>query len=58
MIVNRDALSAAVANARAALKLAEIDLANTRILAPQDGQLGEIGVSLGPYGTPGTQLMQ
>jgi len=58
VIVNRDALSAAVANARAALKLAEIDLANTRILAPQDGQVGEIGVRLGQYVTPGTQLMQ
>ncbi|ALN60754.1 HlyD secretion family protein [Lysobacter enzymogenes] len=58
VIVNRDALTAAVANARAALKLAEIDLANTRILAPQDGQLGEIGVRLGQYVTPGTQLMQ
>jgi len=58
VIVNRDALSAAVANARAALRLAEIDLANTRIQAPQDGRLGEIGVRLGQYVTPGTQLMQ
>jgi multidrug resistance efflux pump len=58
VIVNRDALTAAVANAEAALRLAEIDLANTRIHAPQDGQLGEIGVRLGQYVTPGTQLMQ
>lgn len=58
VIVNRDALTAAVANARAALRLAEIDLANTRIQAPQDGRLGEIGVRLGQYVTPGTQLMQ
>lgn len=58
VIVNREALTAAVANARAALRLAEIDLANTRIQAPQDGRLGEIGVRLGQYVTPGTQLMQ
>lgn len=58
VVVNRQALTAAVANARAALRLAEIDLANTRIHAPQDGQLGEIGVRLGQYVTPGTQLMQ
>lgn len=58
VIVNREALSAAVGNAQAALRLAEIDLANTRIHAPQAGQLGEIGVRLGQYVTPGTQLMQ
>ncbi|ALN83242.1 HlyD family secretion protein [Lysobacter antibioticus] len=58
VIVNRDALTAAVANAQAAVQLAEIDLANTRIHAPQAGQLGEIGVRLGQYVTPGTQLMQ
>ncbi|MEI2457434.1 MULTISPECIES: HlyD family secretion protein [Lysobacter] len=58
VIVNREALSAAVGNAKAALRLAEIDLANTRIHAPQAGQLGEIGVRLGQYVTPGTQLMQ
>lgn len=58
VIVNREALSAAVGNAEAAVRLAEIDLANTRIHAPQAGQLGEIGVRLGQYVTPGTQLMQ
>lgn len=58
VVVNRDALAAAVANAKAAVQLAEIDLGNTRIHAPQDGQLGEIGVKLGQYVTPGTQLMQ
>ncbi|WP_081930971.1 HlyD family secretion protein [Lysobacter antibioticus] len=58
VIVNRDALTAAVANAQAAVQLAEIDLANTRIHAPQAGRLGEIGVRLGQYVTPGTQLMQ
>jgi multidrug resistance efflux pump len=57
VIVNRQSLEAAVASAEAAVKLAEIDLQNTRIVAPQDGELGEVGVRLGQYVTPGTQLM-
>lgn len=55
--VNRGGLEAAVEGARAALKLAEIDLGNTVIRAPADGQLGEVGVRLGQYVTAGTQLM-
>jgi multidrug resistance efflux pump len=54
--VNRAALEAAVANAEAALKLAEIDLANTRILAPRDGQLGQVSVRLGAFVNAGSQL--
>ncbi|QJE01288.1 HlyD family secretion protein [Massilia forsythiae] len=54
--VNRGALAAAVANAEAAVKLAEIDLANTRILAPRDGQLGQVGVRLGAFVNAGAQL--
>jgi len=50
-------LVAWVAQARAALQLAEIDLENTRIHAPRDGHVGEVGVKLGQYVTPGTQLM-
>jgi multidrug resistance efflux pump len=57
VIVNRQSLEAAVASAEAAVKLAEIDLQNTRIVAPQDGELGEVGARLGQYVTPGTQLM-
>lgn len=49
-------LEAAVAGARAALQLAEIDVANTRIVAPQDGQLGEVTARPGQYVTAGTQL--
>ncbi|UFN51064.1 HlyD family secretion protein [Roseomonas sp. OT10] len=56
IIVNRQSQEAGIASAEAALRLAEIDLQNTRILAPQDGQLGEIGVRLGQYVTAGTQL--
>jgi multidrug resistance efflux pump len=54
--VNRAALEAAVANAEAAVKLAEIDLANTRILAPRDGQLGQVTVRLGAFVNAGAQL--
>ena len=56
VVVGRGGLSAGVEGAAAALKLAEIDLANTVIRAPQDGRLGEVGVRLGQYVTAGTQL--
>lgn len=55
-IVNRDSLLADVASAKAALELAQIDLQNTRIIAPTDGQLGQISVRLGAYVTAGTHL--
>ncbi len=57
VIVNRGSLEASVANAEAAIELARIDLSNTRILAPRDGQLGQIGVRLGAYVNSGAQLM-
>jgi multidrug resistance efflux pump len=47
--VNRASLEAAV-------RLAEIDLSNTRILAPRDGQLGQVGVRLGAFVNAGAQL--
>ncbi len=56
-IVNRQSLVAAVEGAEAAVHLAEIDLSNTRILAPQDGRLGEASARLGQYVAAGTQLM-
>lgn len=55
--VGRGGLEAAVENARAALQLAQIDLSNTIIRAPQDGQVSEIGVRLGQYVSAGTQLL-
>ncbi|HEY5803613.1 MAG TPA: HlyD family secretion protein [Lysobacter sp.] len=55
--VNRAALEAAVAGAEAAVKLARINLAHTRIEAPRDGQLGQVSVREGAYVTNGTQLM-
>ena len=48
---------AAVEGAEAAVHLAEIDLSNTRITAPQDGRLGEVQARLGQYVSAGTQLM-
>jgi multidrug resistance efflux pump len=56
IIVNRTSLQAATENAEAAIRLAEIDLQNTRIIAPQDGRLGEIGVRLGQYVAAGSQM--
>ncbi len=55
--VNRGGLQAAVDAAQAALRLAQIDLANTVIRAPVAGQLGEVGARRGQYVTAGTQLM-
>ncbi|MGE7473127.1 HlyD family secretion protein [Bosea sp. NPDC003192] len=56
-IVNKASLEAAVQGAEAAVHLAEIDLQNTRITAPQDGRLGEVSARLGQYVSAGTQLM-
>ena len=56
-IGSRAGLEAAVHSAEAAVELARIDLANTRIKAPQDGTLGEVAARLGQYVTAGSQLM-
>ena len=55
--VSREGYEAAADNARATLELARIDLANTRIVAPADGRLGEVGARVGAYVAAGTQLM-
>jgi multidrug resistance efflux pump len=57
VVVGRGGLQAGVESAKAALHLAQIDLDNTRIRAPADGRLSEIGVRQGAYVTSGTQLM-
>jgi multidrug resistance efflux pump len=57
VLVGRGGLEAAVAGAKAQLHLAQIDLDNTVIRAPEDGQLSEIGVRNGAYVTAGTQLL-
>ena len=55
--VNHAVLEAAVAEAEAAVQLAQINFDNTRIRAPRDGQLGQVSVRQGAYVTNGTQLM-
>jgi multidrug resistance efflux pump len=55
--VGRGGLRAGVEAAEAQLRLAQVDLDNTVIHAPSDGQLSEIGVRRGAFVTAGTQLM-
>ncbi|WP_028966736.1 HlyD family secretion protein [Sphingomonas phyllosphaerae] len=55
--VGRGGQQAGVSGARAALRLAKIDLANTVIRAPEAGRLSEVGVRAGQYVTAGSQLM-
>ncbi len=57
VLVGRGGLEAAVEAAKAQLSLAQIDLDNTIIRAPADGQLSEIGVREGAYVSAGTQLL-
>jgi multidrug resistance efflux pump len=52
----KPSLEAGVKSAEAAVAVAEINLGNTRITAPVDGRLGEVGVRVGQYVTAGTQL--
>jgi len=55
-VVGRGSLEAAVENARAQVKLAQINLDNTRVIAPAAGRLGEVSVRLGQSVAAGTQL--
>ena len=55
--VSRAGLEAQVQAADAQLGLAKIDLSNTVVRAPRDGQLGEASVRLGQYVTAGSQLL-
>lgn len=49
-------LEAAVKGADAMVQLAEINLNNTRIVAPVDGRLGEVTVRVGQFVSVGSQL--
>ncbi len=55
--VGRGGQRAGVSGAEAAQRLAQIDLANTVIRAPETGRLSEVGVRVGQYVTAGSQLM-
>lgn len=57
VVVSKQSLAAAVDSARAAVKAAKIDLDNTRIVAPEDGQLGQVTVRQGAFVNSGAQLM-
>ena len=56
-VVARGGLEAQVRMAEAALALARIDLANTVVKAPRDGQVSEASVRHGQYVTAGSQLL-
>ena len=56
IIVGRRSLEAAVDDAKASVRLAEIDLTNTRITAPRDGTLGEVAGRVGQYVSVGAQI--
>lgn len=55
--VGKTGLKANVDNARAQLGLAEIDLSNTIVRAPENGRLSEISVKNGQLVNAGSQLM-
>ncbi|WP_120971060.1 HlyD family secretion protein [Comamonas sp. lk] len=55
--VNRDALKAQVQMAEAQLQQAQINLDNTTVHAPSDGQVSEVSVRKGQYVAAGTQLV-
>lgn len=55
--VSREGLQAQVDIAEAQLALARIDLENTVVRAPSDGQLSQVSVRLGQYVTAGSQLL-
>lgn len=55
--VSREGLEGRVAQAQAQVDLARINLANTVIRAPRDGQISEASVRVGQYVQAGSQLM-
>ena len=56
-IVQRQSLAATVESNRAALEQARINLADTVIYAPHDGQVGATAVNQGQYVAAGSQLI-
>jgi multidrug resistance efflux pump len=55
--VGRGALEAAVKMAQAQLRQAQINLDNTTVHAPSEGQVSEVGVRKGQYVAAGSQLL-
>jgi membrane fusion protein (multidrug efflux system) len=57
LAAQRDAADGGLKRAQAALEIASYELSYTRIVAPQDGVIGERAVRVGAYVTPGSKLL-
>ncbi|MVV47055.1 HlyD family secretion protein [Pseudomonas sp. PB120] len=57
LTAQRDAAEGGLKRAQAALEIASYELSYTRIVAPQDGMVGERAVRVGAYVTPGSKLL-
>ncbi|MGX1101514.1 HlyD family secretion protein [Amorphus sp. MBR-141] len=57
IVTARASLRATVKSAEAGVRLAEIDLENTKIRAPSDGTLGEVSARVGQYVSTSSQLV-
>jgi membrane fusion protein (multidrug efflux system) len=57
LTAQRDAAEGELKRAQAALEIASYELSYTRIVAPQDGMVGERAVRVGAYVTPGSKIL-
>lgn len=57
LTAQRDGAEGGLKRAQAKLEIARFDLSYTRIVAPQDGMVGERAVRVGAYVTPGSKLL-
>ncbi|MDI2593068.1 HlyD family secretion protein [Pseudomonas sp. N3-W] len=57
LTAQRDAAEGELKRAQAALEMASYELSYTRIVAPQDGMVGERAVRVGAYVTPGSKML-
>ena len=57
LTAQRDAADGGLKRAQAALEMASYELSYTRIVAPQDGMVGERAVRVGAYVTPGSKIL-
>ncbi len=57
LTAQRDAADGGLKRSQAALEMASYELSYTRIVAPQDGMVGERAVRVGAYVTPGSKIL-
>jgi len=57
LTAQRDAAEGGLKRSQAALEMASYELSYTRIVAPQDGMVGERAVRVGAYVTPGSKIL-